>query len=114
MTRRRILSAAAFITVAGGTTSLVSGQEAREIELAGLTPGWEGVAPSEIEGETNPTLTLVAGEEYTVTWTNEDGQPHNFVIEDEEGNPPRPDGDHQRGHPDRRVYRERRNGGVLL
>lgn len=25
------------------------------------------------------------GEDYTLTWTNEDGQPHNFVIEDEGG-----------------------------
>ena len=46
---------------------------------------WTGVAPSEIEGE-NPTLTLAAGETYTVEWTNRNGVQHNFVLEDADGN----------------------------
>lgn len=46
---------------------------------------WVGVAPAAIEDETNPTLELVAGQEHTVEWTNEDGDPHNFVIEDANG-----------------------------
>ena len=43
---------------------------------------WVGVSPVEIEGTTNPTLTLIAGEKYAVEWTNSDGRPHNFTIED--------------------------------
>ena len=46
---------------------------------------WVGVAPEEIAGKTNPTLSLVAGEDYTVKWTNTDGHPHNFNIEDTNG-----------------------------
>ncbi|WP_306055655.1 CHRD domain-containing protein [Natronococcus wangiae] len=84
ISRRRVLSTVAVVAVASGTASLASGQEDNEIELAGSTGGWEGVAPAEIEGEENPTLTLEPGEEYTVTWANEDGQPHNFVIETED------------------------------
>lgn len=84
MSRRHVLSTVAVVTAAGSVASVVSGQEDNEIELAGSTGGWEGVAPAEIEGEENPTLTLEAGEEYTVRWTNEDDQPHNFVIETED------------------------------
>jgi arylsulfatase A-like enzyme/regulation of enolase protein 1 (concanavalin A-like superfamily) len=34
----------------------------------------------------NPTLSLTAGEEYTVEWTNVDGGEHNFVVADADGN----------------------------
>lgn len=87
MSRRQILSAAAVITVSGGAASLVGAQEAQQsnIELEAYAGGWEGVMPAEIGGETNPTLTFEPGVDYTVTWTNEDGQPHNFVIEDTGG-----------------------------
>ena len=44
---------------------------------------WTGVTPASIEGTDNPTLTLEADAEYTVTWTNENGAPHNFEIVDE-------------------------------
>lgn len=87
--RRSFLKTGAVVTTAlafGSTAGIVGGQEAGEIELEGETGGWEGVAPADIDGETNPTLSLEAGEEYTVTWTNEDEQPHNFVIEDADGN----------------------------
>ena len=94
MSRRQILSAA-VITVSGGAVSLVGAQEAQQpnIELEAYTGGWEGVIHrgppdppgDKIEGETNPTLTFEDGVDYTVTWTNEDGQPHNFVIEDSSG-----------------------------
>lgn len=86
LSRRRVLSAAAIVGIAGGANSLVGGQEMGEIELEGYTGGWEGVTPAEIEGQTNPTLSLEAGVDYTVTWTNEDGQPHNFVLRDADGN----------------------------
>ncbi|WP_323171769.1 plastocyanin/azurin family copper-binding protein [Natrialba sp. PRR66] len=55
------------------------------IELRGVMNGWEGVAPDPIAGETNPTLVLFAGQEYTFTWTNADGRPHNIELWDETG-----------------------------
>ena len=56
-----------------------------EIVLEGRTGGWEGVEPEPIAGEQNPTLVLTAGQEYTLTWTNADGLPHNVAIYDEDG-----------------------------
>ncbi|MFP8953166.1 PVC-type heme-binding CxxCH protein [Natrialbaceae archaeon A-arb3/5] len=47
--------------------------------------GWVGTAPEAIEGEENPTLTLADGEEYSVEWTNVDGQIHWFAIWDDQG-----------------------------
>lgn len=82
--RRRFMQAAATGT-ALGLSGTVLGQ-ADEIQLGGETSGWVGEAPSEIEGETNPTLTLEAGSDYTLTWTNLDGASHNFAIEDADGN----------------------------
>lgn len=62
-------------------------REDADFVLDGLTPGWEGIAPSEIEGEVNPGITLEAGEEYTFGWINGDGQPHNIAIWDENDEP---------------------------
>ncbi|WP_255171372.1 cupredoxin domain-containing protein [Natrononativus amylolyticus] len=56
-----------------------------EIELDGQTGGWVGIAPAEIEGEQNPTLTLEDGESYELGWTQGDGQGHNIAIRDEDG-----------------------------
>lgn len=56
-----------------------------EIELDGQTAGWEGVAPSDIEGEQNPTLILQEGEEYTIGWNEGDGAEHNIEIRDDGG-----------------------------
>jgi hypothetical protein len=50
------------------------------ITMDAFTAGWEATGPSSIEGETNPTLVLEEGAEYTVEWTNANGQPHNFVL----------------------------------
>ncbi|GAB7093180.1 hypothetical protein JCM30237_03320 [Halolamina litorea] len=55
-------------------------------EFNGVTAGWEGLAPSSIEGTTNPTLSLEAGQTYEFYWENGDGAPHNVVIEDADGN----------------------------
>jgi plastocyanin len=61
---------------------------AADIELAAQSNyAWTGIAPTEVEGD-NPTLTLTAGEEYTIAWTNENGAFHNFVIETEDGSKP--------------------------
>ncbi|ELY98510.1 blue (type 1) copper domain-containing protein [Natrialba chahannaoensis JCM 10990] len=54
-----------------------------EFVFNGVIPGWFGLEPAEIDNMENPTLELVAGETYTFTWENGDGQPHNVVILDE-------------------------------
>ncbi|SEW03403.1 plastocyanin/azurin family copper-binding protein [Natrinema salifodinae] len=59
--------------------------EGRTLSLVGLVGGWQGVAPAEIDGASNPTLRLIEGEENEVVWTNGDGSRHNFVLEDENG-----------------------------
>lgn len=56
-----------------------------EFRLVGETGGWVGQSPAEIEGETNPTLTLQVGTDYTLVWENGDGVRHNFAIENEDG-----------------------------
>lgn len=60
-------------------------QESGQLEMVCSVPGWEGVAPAEIEGETNPTLSLEAGRDYVLTWENGDGATHNFAIRDGSG-----------------------------
>ncbi|ELY94254.1 blue (type 1) copper domain-containing protein [Natrialba hulunbeirensis JCM 10989] len=54
-----------------------------EFVFNGVIPAWFGMEPDELDGTENPTLELVAGETYTFTWENGDGQPHNVVILDE-------------------------------
>lgn len=66
-----------------GDTDPEAWEDVRDIELTGhTTNGWTGVAPDAIDGVTNPTLVLFAGEEYELTWENDDGVPHNVVITD--------------------------------
>ncbi|MDF9746976.1 PQQ-dependent sugar dehydrogenase [Natrinema salsiterrestre] len=84
--RRRVLQAAA---AAGGIAALggvTVGQDTETIELGGETSGWMGRSPSDIEGETNPTLELQEGTTYEITWENVDGAAHNIAILDSEGN----------------------------
>lgn len=86
VSRRRLLAAGAALGIAGGVGGLVGAQEeAADIELEGEMGGWIGVTPDGIDGETNPALDLEAEVEYTVMWTNADGMPHNFVIENGDG-----------------------------
>jgi hypothetical protein len=62
--------------------------EPGEIRLDGLTAGWqipEGFASPLVGDGPNPTLTLEAGQEYTVVWENVDGAPHNFAVLTEAG-----------------------------
>ncbi|WP_380679341.1 ThuA domain-containing protein [Salinigranum sp. GCM10025319] len=68
------------------TRSLEGGDGPTTIELGAQTTGWVGEAPSSIEGQTNPTLEMTAGEEYTVTFENLDGNLHDFHVLDSEGN----------------------------
>ncbi|WP_435180011.1 cupredoxin domain-containing protein [Halorussus sp. AFM4] len=51
--------------------------------FVGSVPGWQALAPSGIQGKTNPTLRLVPGRTYAVIWINGDGAPHNWEIENE-------------------------------
>lgn len=60
-------------------------RDVTEISLRGHgRRGWTGVAPAAIEGVTNPTLGLVAGREYVLTWENDDGGLHNVELRDGE------------------------------
>ncbi|MCO8256258.1 MULTISPECIES: hypothetical protein [unclassified Haladaptatus] len=55
-------------------------------QLGGRVQGWQGRAPNSIKGQKNPTLKLQTGQVYQVTWTNMDGQPHDFALQDSNGN----------------------------
>lgn len=83
VSRRTVLKSTAVGGVVAATAGKVSAQEEEfeeTYELIGQTSGWEGVAPSDIEGETNPTLEVIPGERYQVIWENGDGVPHNFNV----------------------------------
>ncbi|PGF14510.1 plastocyanin [Natrinema sp. CBA1119] len=87
ISRRNVLRSSAALSVAGlALPGAAQGQALpSEIRFGGRISGWVGIAPDAIADERNPTLTLVQGEEYTVTWENLDGAPHNFNIETEGG-----------------------------
>ncbi|SDQ41418.1 cupredoxin domain-containing protein [Natronobacterium texcoconense] len=55
----------------------------QEILLEGTTDGWTGVEPEAIADEENPTLLLLEGESYEITWENGDGEEHNLEIRDD-------------------------------
>lgn len=57
----------------------------QDIRFSGQTGGWEGLQPSSIEGETNPTLILEAGENYSIGWTEGDGSAHNLELRNDDG-----------------------------
>ena len=89
--RRTVLkSTAAAGALAIGVTGTATAQQVpidpeTEIVLGGRRSAWIGEEPEEIAGERNPTLYLQAGETYTVTWNNLDGDGHNIVFQDEDG-----------------------------
>ncbi|GAA0232286.1 plastocyanin/azurin family copper-binding protein [Haladaptatus pallidirubidus] len=56
------------------------------ILLVGEIEHWYGLAPSQIHGEENPTLSLRPGQQYTLVWMNVDGKEHELIIEDPDGN----------------------------
>ncbi|ELY98081.1 blue (type 1) copper domain-containing protein [Natrialba asiatica DSM 12278] len=57
------------------------------IELGGEMSAWQGVSPSPIEDEENPTLVLFEGQSYEITWENLDGKNHNIEIVDDSDEP---------------------------
>lgn len=61
-------------------------EQTQAIRLGAETAGWQGQAPSDIEDETNPTISLQAGTTYDLTWENLDGEEHELIVEDANGN----------------------------
>lgn len=81
----------AFLAAVGGTVAASAGAsqgttaQAETYRFGGEVQAWHGRAPPAIEGETNPTIQLEAGTEYRVVWENLDGAPHDFTIQDGNG-----------------------------
>lgn len=69
-----------------GTPTPDDGQVATRYRFGGRVQGWQGREPQRIADAVNPTLQLEAGETYEVTWENLDGVPHDFTIQDSQGN----------------------------
>ncbi|KDE59538.1 hypothetical protein EL22_20625 [Halostagnicola sp. A56] len=65
------------------STSPEAWADVEEIRLSATTSRFKGVEPALIEGQENPTLVLTEGQEYVITWENEDGQSHNLELWDE-------------------------------
>lgn len=70
-------------TAAEGDTDPAAWRDVEALRFDGYVGGWLGVEPAAIEGVENPTLVLVEGREYEVTWENKDGIHHNFAFWDE-------------------------------
>ncbi|RKD93806.1 hypothetical protein [Halopiger aswanensis] len=58
-------------------------RDVTELRFDGYVGGWLGLEPAPIELVENPTLVLVEGREYELTWTNQDGIHHNIAFWDE-------------------------------
>ena len=56
-----------------------------EFYFDGQVSHWGGIEPAFLEGEENPTITLIEGQEYDFRWVNADGILHNLEIRDEDG-----------------------------
>ncbi|WP_076610400.1 hypothetical protein [Natronorubrum thiooxidans] len=65
-----------------GDTDPAAWQDVDEIVFDGYVGGWVGVEPPAIDRVENPTLVLVAGREYEITWENMDGVHHNIAFWD--------------------------------
>lgn len=100
-TRRTVLKAAGASTLAVAVAGCTGGDDADDengdendadgfeidagetITLEGHSSGWEGIAPEQIEGETNPTLVLEEGADYEIGWEPGDSLEHNIQLWDE-------------------------------
>jgi len=87
LSRRTVLAGIGAAGLAGAATVPASAQSEvdTEFRFGGSRAFWRGQAPDSIEGVDNPTLELEAGKRYRVVWENLDGEAHNWVIEDAEG-----------------------------
>ncbi|GAA0255476.1 hypothetical protein ACFFQF_16600 [Haladaptatus pallidirubidus] len=92
ISRRQFIKSTAtgVVVSSGGIAAAAQNQQPLDpnepIELAGQASGWQGQAPQSIEGRQNPTLQLQEGEIYTVRWTNIDGQPYTFTVQNNQEN----------------------------
>ncbi|TYL37388.1 PKD domain-containing protein [Natronococcus pandeyae] len=59
-------------------------EDVEEFYFEGVIEEWTGIEPEFIEGESNPTITLIEGQEYDFRWVNGDGVTHNLEIRDED------------------------------
>jgi hypothetical protein len=87
---RRTFMRATGATAAGAAGIAASedaaAQETQTYRFGGEVQAWQGREPAEIEGESNPTIELEAGQEYEFWFENLDGAPHNIAILDGDGN----------------------------
>lgn len=70
----------------GEDTAETDGEEWADVDefrFEGQVQHWTGVEPGIIDGEENPTITLIDGQEYDFSWVNVDGVTHNLEIRDE-------------------------------
>lgn len=65
-----------------GETDLAAWRDVETIHLEGWVGGWVGVEPPAIDRVENPTLVLLEGREYELTWENHDGVHHNVALWD--------------------------------
>lgn len=66
-----------------GDTDPDAWRDVESLRFDGYVGGWLGLEPDAIHRVENPTLVLVDGREYEVTWENQDGIHHNFAFWDE-------------------------------
>ncbi|WP_459192876.1 PQQ-dependent sugar dehydrogenase [Halosimplex sp. J119] len=83
--RRRFLEVGAATGAIAGLGNLALGRQERTYRFGGEVSAWMGQEPDAIADEENPTLELTAGTEYEVVWENLDGAPHDFTIQDDQG-----------------------------
>ena len=70
-------------TAVEGDTDPEAWRDVETLRFDGYVGGWLGLEPDAIHLVENPTLVLVEGREYEVTWENQDGIHHNFAFWDE-------------------------------
>lgn len=87
LTRRTFMRAtgATAAGAAGVAASDDAAAQAQTYRFGGEVAGWQGREPAEIEGETNPTIELEAGQEYEFWFENLDGAPHDMTMQDANG-----------------------------
>ena len=69
-----------------GDTDPEAWRDVEVLRFDGWVGGWVGLEPPAIERVENPTLVLVEGRSYELTWENRDGVHHNFAFWDVDEN----------------------------
>lgn len=84
--RRSVLSISGT-ALAGLGAGCLGGSEKQPtmFRLEAKASGWQGREPSEIAGQSNPTLNLEQGTTYEIVWENLDGQKHELQIRSNNG-----------------------------